>query len=193
MRLPLRGVANQTWRRRTFQIARLLMRYSQSPNWGRHPRQSTRQSQAALGRRRKILPCARDRAPLAAVLSKSLGPHSPIFPAPPAPMRLRRASFRRPRGQRQSVVATQFSRTLAAAQTHATARGSSSLCCASAQPTKRLRAARLSRLRSSAPREAITPAFERSQRDDGAIASVARVSRSRQPRRNALARLLRLR
>jgi hypothetical protein len=34
MRLPFRGVASHTWRRRTFQIARLLIS-SGSPNWAR--------------------------------------------------------------------------------------------------------------------------------------------------------------
>jgi hypothetical protein len=46
-RLPLRGVASQTWRRRTFQIARLLMKFP-SLRTGVHPRQSGGQSQVAL-------------------------------------------------------------------------------------------------------------------------------------------------
>jgi hypothetical protein len=70
MRLPFKGVANHTWRRRTFQIARLLIFFRLS-ELGAHRRQVAVRAQAFLGLTRATAGACR--APATSACARSAG------------------------------------------------------------------------------------------------------------------------
>jgi hypothetical protein len=136
MRLPLRGFANQTWRRRTFQIARLLMNFSQSPNWGQHPRQRARQSQGALWLGAQNPGALGQSWALRRAFPESAEPSRAASPGSEGRPCSQRADA--DRGERRAVPSSPYHARAATARACARTRGS--LCALSSRALRRARA-----------------------------------------------------